>query len=130
MIKLRPITLADTPALDELWKAYWSDVSLPGQKDKIIDSIAVDESDRIVGYGQVKMFAEAMLFLDPTTRKRDRARAVKLLMTEALRGVDRLNLDYIYCFIRDPDFSMLIQNRYGFKPADNPGELLVLSKFK
>ena len=128
MIKLRPMTADDILPLNDLWEQHWADSSLPGFKDCLIDSLAVDEADRIVGYGQVKMFAEAMLFLDPTARKRDRARATKLLMLEAFRGVDEVSLEYIYCFIRDPDFSQLIQKRYGFRPANNPGELLILKR--
>lgn len=110
--------------LNDLWEKHWSDYSLPNRENAIIDSLAVDGS-RIIGYGQVKMFAESMLFLDPTARTRDRAHAIKLLMMEAFRGTDKAGIEEIYAFIRDPDFSVLIQKRYGFKRILEPGELLL-----
>ena len=90
----------------------------------IIDAVAVD-GDKIVGYGQVKLFAETMLFLDPTTRTRDRAQALKLLMIEAFRGADKAGIEEVYAFIKDPDFALLIEKRYGFKRIVSPGELLL-----
>jgi hypothetical protein len=126
MIKLRTLTPSDILTLDTLWREHWShESSLPGLESRIIDAVAVDESGRVVGYGQVRLFAEAMLFLDPTVRKRDRAAATRLLMHEAFRGTDLAGIKDIYCFIRDPDFSLLIQKHFSFDRVDNPGELLL-----
>jgi hypothetical protein len=125
MIHLRTWQEGDLAKLAELWLNYWTDRSLPGFKDCLIDAIAVDDSDKIVGYGQVKLFAEMMLFLDPEARKRDKASALKLLMLEAFRGVDRAGLEQIYCFIKDPDFALLIEKRYDFERIISPGELLL-----
>ena len=130
MIKLTPLTPAYILELDKLWKEHWSDTTLPDQSNSIIDSVVIaQESDvkRVIGYGQVKLFAEAMLFLDPTVRKKDRVRAVRLLMQEAFRGVDRVNVKNIYCFIKDPDFALLIEKHFGFDRVVGPGELLLKS---
>lgn len=124
MIQLRSLTEDDILPLDELWRAHWSSHSLPDRRNKIIDSLAVD-GDRIIGYGQVKLFAESMLFLDPTARKRDRVHALKLLMMEAFRGADKVGIEEVYAFIKDPDFTALIIKRYGFKRIIEPGELLL-----
>jgi hypothetical protein len=126
MIKLRSLSPNDILLLDQLWQEHWSDTSLPGIRNRIIDSIAYDsQTKRIIGYGQVKLFAEAMLFLDPTTTKRARVEALKLLMSEAFRGVDMAKIEEIYAFVKDPDFSLLIQKRYGFNPVIQPGEMLI-----
>jgi hypothetical protein len=125
MVKLRPLTHTDIIELDKLWQEHWSDSSLPGLNNRVIDSVAVDESGRIVGYGQVRLFAEAMLFLDPTVSKRNKVKALKLLMSEAMRGIKESGLEEVYAFIKDPDFSLLIQRRYGFKSVTEPGELLL-----
>lgn len=124
MIKLRSLTKSDIIELDKLWKEHWQNTSLPGLKNRVIDAVAYND-ERIVGYGQVKLFAEAMLFLDPTCRKRDRAHALKLLMEEAQRGVNRAGLEDLYIFIKDPDFALLIAQRYGFERVIEPGELLL-----
>jgi hypothetical protein len=124
MIKLRSLAESDIITLDKLWQEHWSNQTLPGLKNRVIDAVAHDDG-RIIGYGQVKLFAEAMLFLDPTARKRDRVQALKLLMEEAERGVNKAGLEDIYIFIKDPDFAVLIAERYGFERIIEPGELLL-----
>ena len=124
MVKLRPLLKSDIIKLDDLWLKHWQDTSLPGIKNRVIDAVACD-GEKIIGYGQVKLFAEAMLFLDPTARKRDRVQALKLLMEEAERGVNKAGLEDIYIFIKDPDFAVLIAKRYGFERIIEPGELLL-----
>jgi hypothetical protein len=125
MIKLRSLAKSDIITLNDLWEKYWNDYSLPSLKNRVIDALAVDEKDRIIGYGQVKLFAEAQLFLDPTARKRDRVAALKLLMDEAQRGVHKAGLEDLYVFIKNPDFAVLIAQRYGFERVIEPGELLL-----
>lgn len=125
MTKLRPITQDDILRLDELWQKYWSHTCLPNRRNAVVDSLAVDEKDRIIGYGQVKRFAESMLFLDPTTPKRDRVSALKQLMAEAMRGARSQGYEDIYAFIKDPYFADLISSRYGFERVTHPGELLL-----
>lgn len=125
-IKLRQLSPPDILTLDDLWQKYWTDSSLPGTRNRIIDAIAHDEeSGRIIGYGQVKLFAESMLFLDPTAPRRARVQALKLLMSEALRGTDQAGIEELYAFIKDPDFALLIEKRYEFKRIIQPGELLL-----
>ena len=124
MIKLRSLAESDIITLDKLWQEHWSNQSLPGLKNRVIDAVACD-GERIIGYGQVKLFAEAQLFLDPTCRKRDRVQALKLLMAEAERGTNRAGLEDLYIFIKDPDFAVLIAKRYGFDRIIEPGELLL-----
>lgn len=125
--RLRPFAPTDVTALNELWENHWrQNSSLPNRKNSIIDAVVDDQdSGRIVGYGQVKLFAESMLFLDPTTPKRARVKALKLLMAEAHRGVHLAGIEDMYAFIKDPDFALLIEKRYGFQRVIEPGELLL-----
>jgi len=125
MVKLRSLASSDILRLDELWQEHWSDTSLPGLRSRIVDALAVDEDDKIIGYGQVKLFAEAMLFLDPTTRKKDRVQALRLLMLEAFRGTEKANIEDIYTFIKDPDFALIIEKHFGFERVLEPRELLL-----
>jgi hypothetical protein len=81
--------------------------------------------DKAIAYGQVKLFAELMLFTDMEQRPRDRAKALKLLMLEAFRGIEDAGLPECYCLVKDMRFARLIANRYDFKLIENPGVLLV-----
>jgi hypothetical protein len=125
MIHLRSLVPSDLTKLDELWREHWSsESSLPNLRTRITDAVAVDKR-RIVGYGQVKQFAELMMFVDPTTSTRTRAEATKLLMDKALRDSRAAGLPDVYCFVRDADFSLIVQKHFGFEKADDPGELLL-----
>lgn len=125
MIRLRQFSDDDVIKLDEMWHKYWTRHSFPGRENRIIDAVAVDEGERIIGYGQVKMFAEAMMFLDPTASKRKRAFALKRLMLEAFRGCDESGIQELYAFVDDPKFSGLVQARFGFRSVPHPGDLLL-----
>lgn len=125
MIKLYPLTSTDYEDIDRLWKLYWSDKSLPPASRAIVNAVAKDEDGRIIAYGTVHHFAEAMLCIDPTARYRDRALATKLLMFEAYRGTEKAGLKELYSFISDPDFALLIEKHFGFLRVIDPGEVLV-----
>jgi hypothetical protein len=125
MVKLRALRHSDISTLDELWKKHWADeFSFPDIKARQTDAVAVN-GDQIVGYGQVKLFPEFMLFMDPTISHRAKVETLKLLMEKALTECKVADLSDVYCFIRDPDFSLLIQKHFGFKSIVQPGELLL-----
>lgn len=125
MNTLRAFDWSDEPAVSKIWQDHHSTLySLPNRKSIIIDAVVENERG-LVGYGQVRLFAEAMMFLDKDAPLRDRIQALKLLMLEAFRGTELAGIQEIYAFIDDPYFSKLIQKHYHFFPADQPGELLI-----
>lgn len=125
MNSLRAFRWADEPEISRIWEEHHSHLySLPNRKSMIIDAV-VENEKKIIGYGQVRLFAEAMLFLDRDASKRDRVDALKKLMLEAFRGTQMAGIEQLYAFIQDPDFSLLIQKHFHFRPADDPGELLI-----
>jgi len=110
--------------LDKLWREYHSDeCSLPNRNNVIIDAV-VEQNGQVVGYGQTRIFAEAMLFLDKSCSTRTRTGVLKLLMSEALRGTERAGIEQLYCFIKDPKFATLISKHFSFEIIEK-GELLL-----
>lgn len=124
-MKIREFRPSDIEAIDRIWRAHYNDVTLPDRRNAVIDAVVESREGGVVGYGQVKLFAEAMLFLDKDASQRNKAQALKLLMLEAIRGTDNAGLKSLYCFIRDPEFATLISKHYGFDIVDAPGELLL-----
>ena len=125
MPSIRSFRPEDVPEIDRIWKAHHSDnFGVPDRSTSIIDAVVEDDKGKVIAYGQVKLFAEAMLFLDLDASQRDKIQAVRLLMLEAFRGAELAKLNEIYALIQDPDFSLLIQKHFGFRAVDNPGELL------
>lgn len=124
-MKIREFRPSDIEAIDRIWRAHYNDVTLPDRRNAVIDAVVESREGGVVGYGQVKLFAEAMLFLDKDASQRNKAQALKLLMLEAIRGTDYAGLKNLYCFIREPEFATLISKHYGFDIVDAPGELLL-----
>ena len=124
-MKLRTFDWSDVPAISKIWEEHHSDYyGLPNRRTCVIDAVVEDEG-KILGYGQVKLFGEAMLFLDKSASKTARAKAFQLLMLEAFRGAEQFGLQELYAFVTDPDLSLLIQKHFKFYVADKPGELLI-----
>lgn len=124
-LRLRSFTEADVLPIDRIWQEHWSKIgSLPSRHNAIIDAVVEGESG-LVAYGQVKLFAEAMMFLDLARPKRERAQALKLLMMEAIRGTRKMGVEDLYAFIKDEEFAKLISQRYGFEIVESPGNLLL-----
>ncbi len=124
-MKIRAFQDSDIPAIDEIWKKYHSnDFSVPNRSTRLVEWVA-EEDGKVVAYGQVKLFAEAMIILDKGASKRAKVEALKGLLIEAFRGANLAGLEDMYCFIRDPAFATLLINHFGFEAVDNPGELLL-----
>lgn len=124
-IVLRKFHQPDVESIDEIWRKHHSDdFSVPNRNNSIIDAV-VEEDGKVIAYGQVKMFAEAVFIIDKDASKRAKVEALKLLMLEAIRGTNLAGLEDLYCFIKDPTFSTLISKHFGFEIVDEPGELLL-----
>lgn len=125
MSRLRAFRSSDVEEIDRIWREYHAnDFSVPDRSNMVIDAV-VESDGKVVGYGQVKLFAEFMLILDKSASQRDRVEAIKLLMLEAFRGARTADLKRVYCFIKDPDFATLIGRHFDFEVIDEPGELLL-----
>ena len=63
MNTLRAFDWSDEPAVSKIWEeTSFRLYSLPNRKSIIIDAV-VENKDKVIGYGQVRLFAEAMCFL-------------------------------------------------------------------
>jgi hypothetical protein len=124
-MELRCFSWDDVPAISAIWEKHHSDLcGLPNRRTAVVDAV-VEDKGKIVGYGQVKLFAEAMLFLDKSASLRSRIGALQLLMREAFRGTEQAGLSEIYAFIAEPEFALLIEKHFHFYSADKPGRLLI-----
>jgi hypothetical protein len=112
--------------IDEIWKRCHSDAfSVPNRRNRVIDAVVESEDGKVAAYGQVKLMAEAMFIVDSELTTTAKTLALVLLMQRAFQGINKARLDQMYAFIRDPDFSLLIQKHFGFHSIIEPGELLI-----
>ncbi len=105
---------------------------IPGLNYMIVNAVFENVDDnRIVGYGVVKVFAEAHLILDHSLPKRERARAFTEAMQTAILYARDAGVETLYANSNDEDFTRVLENRYKFIKV--PGTLLFLdltSKFE
>lgn len=123
-MKLTPTQNQDVPEISKIWEEHHRySFALPSRKGVVVEANAV-EHGKIVGYGQVRLIAEPILVLDLNASRRQKIRALELLMNEAFRGVDRTGLKKLFAFTRDPEFADLIVKHFGYQRADL-GEFLI-----
>lgn len=122
---VRPYLQSDLDHVNRIWEEHWStEASIPRRSNSIVDRV-VEDKGRIIAYGQVHHFAEAMSFPDMNCSRRERILALKMLLTEAFIGVDKAGLKELYIFSRQPEFASILSRHFGFEIIDNPGELLL-----
>ena len=126
-MRLKQLNYEYAQQIDKFWQEYWSEYTLPDDRMKIVDTVAVDDNDKVIAYGQVRHFAEMMLFQDMGRSNRERMEAFKLIMAEGFRGADQAGFLEVYCLCKDIRFARLIAKHFGFRLVDNPGVLLVKS---
>lgn len=121
------LTSSDVDEINRLHAEYWgpNGHSISPRDGCVFDSVAKD-GDKVLGYGQATHFVELQLFLDPNLRKREKAIALRKYMRASFYHADRVHAQAFYAFVRDnPDYSLLLQKHYDFKPVSNPGEMLI-----
>lgn len=120
----RDLKQEDIPVIGDIFKKDpYTDV--PGLNYMIVNAVFEnDDTKKIVGYGVVKIYAEAKLILDHSLPKRDRALALVEAMKTAILYSRDAGVETLYANSNDEDFTKVLENRYGFKRV--PGTLLFL----
>ena len=125
-MRIRSFRESDIIPIDKIWKKHHSDsFSVPNRYNALTDCVTVDDSDNLIAYGQVKLFAEAIFILDLDASRVKKTKALILLMHQALFTAGANNRMDLKAFIKDPDFALLIEKHFDFKRVTDPGELLV-----
>lgn len=123
-LSLRKPRSSDSKRLHEIWERNYSkEFPLPDLSHSVIDAVVVDENDKVLGFGIVKLFAEAVMTLDKSQPTRVKIETLRLLFQEAIRGVVGADLHHIHAFVQDPEFSRLMKKHFGFETAK--GEAIV-----
>ncbi len=123
-IIVRDFRISDILPIDEIYKRQ-SNIDVPSRKHMIVNgTIENNETKKVVGYGAVKLFAEAILILDKSISKKEKARALVETMGTAISFSKHADLEYLFAVASDPSFAKVLENRYKFNRI--PGVLLRL----
>jgi len=113
----------DIVPIDEIYRKD-PEIGIPSLEMVIVNTTLVDETGKVVGYGVVKEFCEAILKLDPDLRKREKVEALQAAMKVAINNSRVRGVEYLYIISNSPEFTRVLQKQYSFRSC--PGELLVL----
>lgn len=122
----RPFRKSDVPAIDRIWQEHYSTrFSLPDRSNLITEVVYEDESGVVIGYGHVKLLAEATIIFDKKKSKRTIVEVLRDALLHAFMKTEKAGLKQLQVFSQEPDFSLILEKHFGFFRPNDPGELLV-----
>ena len=123
MISLRDFKGGDVFEIDKIYqKQPWN--GIPTLENVLVNRTVIKENE-VVGYGVVKNFTIATMIIDPDLEKRDKASAVRQLLSVAISAGRERGLEQLYLTTPMENFADVLRNSYGFVNCPNP--FLVLS---
>lgn len=113
---MRSPTKEDVFQAIELYKRNGSEYQFDPFKERtILDDAVVLKDGRVIAYGMVKLFAEAVLVLDKDAGRIEKAKALKSLMGLALDVTKNKGISELYTFADDGKFSNLLIEQFDFQ---------------
>jgi hypothetical protein len=125
MIISRKFMVEDIGGIDDIYQKQ-GEFGVPSLENVVINSTLVDSvTGRIVGYGAVKIFAEAILLLDKELGKKEKARAIREAMKTAIVYSKDAGIEYLYMITKSESFSKVLRQNYLAERV--PGETLMIN---
>ena len=114
----------DAVPIHEVWRKYHdTDFSIPAVENVLTTPI-VYEDNKLIAFGMVKLFAEAILVMNLDATTRERVNAMKILFAEAFKACDKANIEQLHVSVTNPDFAEMLKKHYDFRTCE--GEILVV----
>ena len=115
---LRRLKYDDFEKIDEIWQRCHKGVyGIPARKFVITEAVT-ENSGKVTGYGLVRYFAEAMLYLDTDLSEYEKAKSFLLLMEQAIVDCKTHDVDQINVGCEDENFAKILERKFGFKRRD------------
>lgn len=116
-MELRRLKHSDYDKISEIWeRCHKGKYGIPARKFLVTE--AVTENGKITGYGLVRFFAEAMLYLDKDVSSIEQAKSFKALMEQAIIDCKVHQLDQLNVCIEDDSFGLILRKHFGFQDRD------------
>jgi len=81
----------------------------------IVDGVIEDDTGKVVAFGIVKPFAEAVFICDQDEPRVTRGKALNMLMDTAIAGTRARNLRQLHVFVSDPKLAEALKKHHGFE---------------
>lgn len=117
MLAIRPVRIEDIDKIDEVYQTgHDCQFTLPDLANELTSAVIV-KNGKVIGFGVVKVFAEAIAILDLRESKVDRLQSMEMLMLEAVRGCVENGVKQLHVFTEDEKLAKLLEKHYEFKPV-------------
>ncbi len=114
---LRRLRFDDYDKISEIWdRCHKGKLGIPPRRFVVTE--AVTENGKVTGYGVLRFFAEALLFLDTELPEYEKAKSFLLLLEQAIIDAKLAGLDGINVGTDDEEFAELLKRKFNFKERD------------
>lgn len=109
---------SDLLEVDRIWResGHFEHFGLPSLNYTITSAIA-EKNGEVIGFGVVKLYAEAIAILDLSKPKADRVEALERLLAEAFRACRVQDIDQLHVYVQDAGMERILVRKFDFKPA-------------
>lgn len=116
-MNLRRIKFEDLDKINEMWeRCHKGKLGIPPRRFVVTE--AVTENGKVIGYGILRFFAEALLYLDTDVPPYERAKSFLMLMEQAIIDARLSGLDQINVGTDDEHFADLLRKKFKFLDRD------------
>lgn len=122
MINIRPFEINDVKSIDDIYRSQES-LGVPSLSN-VVSHAVITKDETVVGYGSVKLFAEAYLLLLPSLSRLEKTRAIMKSLELGIKTSKEARLEQLFLITDDRHYSDLLKEHYKFKEV--PGKLLML----
>lgn len=120
-MKLRMVEKDDYPKVAEIYKKHWlsQNLEIPETQGRIIEALVENDEGRIITYGMVKLWAEAMMIMDSSRPTKERIEGLRLLIQTAIMASRKVGFNEFHLFTGNEAFAKVLVKHFGFQ--DLPG---------
>lgn len=112
---IRPYTTDDLEAISTIYDNYYaSEYELPNL-DKTLTNAIIDKDGKVIGFGLVKLWAEAIMILDKKESVRNKVASFNGLMNHAINASKYYKIDKLHAVILDPTFKAIMEKHFKFQ---------------
>jgi hypothetical protein len=95
-------------------KNYGNELWLPDPtKNSVIDMV-VEEEGKIISFGVVKLYAEAVMVLDQSLPARQKVAILDKMLRTAVSHSKAMGIECLHIFSKREDFLAILKKHYGF----------------
>ena len=118
MIITEELTNEDLKQIDDIYRKYHEDDFFIPSLAHTITYASVKNNEKIVAFGMVKLFPEAILVMNKGASHREQVIAWRMLMNYAIPRTRAQGHRYLHATIHNQEYSNLLSKHYGFKVSD------------